>query len=228
MKKYCLLSLFVLGIVIAFAQTTMSPEKFNLQLKKAKQPQLVDVRTSKEFAGDRLNQAIHLDWNDADRFRKGIAKLNKKEPIYVYCLSGGRSAKAAKTLHDEGFTVYELNGGLLNWKSENLPLVKPDTKLEGLSKKQFLNLLQQDDQILVDFFAPWCEPCRKMEPTLKKIASDYNGKVKLLKIDVDQNPQLAKELGIQSIPLLHVYKNGKQTWKHNGIADETTIKKQLN
>jgi len=80
-----------------------------------------------------------------------------------------------------------------------------------LSDGNFDNEIQKSDAgpILVDFWATWCGPCRVVAPILEQIAVDLKGKVRIGKLDVDQNPATASQFGIQSIPTLVLFKNGR-------------------
>ena len=84
---------------------------------------------------------------------------------------------------------------------------------------------------LVDFFATWCAPCRMMAQILPDIESELDGKVKIVKVDVDKNPNLARQYGVMSIPTLIIFKDGKEQEKHIGIwqSDDcvTALKKYL-
>ena len=70
-------------------------------------------------------------------------------------------------------------------------------------------VLQAETPVLVDFWAQWCGPCRMVAPVLESIAEDYAGKLKIAKVDVDQNKTIAGKLGVFSIPTLMLYKNGE-------------------
>ncbi len=70
---------------------------------------------------------------------------------------------------------------------------------------------------LVDFFATWCMPCRMMGQILEDIAQGVEGKVKIVKVDVDENPNLARQYGVMSIPTLIIFKDGKEQEKHIGV-----------
>lgn len=94
--------------------------------KKMTQPdvQIVDVRTPEEFAEGHLENAINIDIT-ADDFDSKIAALDKEKPVMVYCKAGGRSAKASSRLNELGFkNISDLEGGIINWNSENKPIVK--------------------------------------------------------------------------------------------------------
>lgn len=84
---------------------------------------------------------------------------------------------------------------------------------------------------LVDFFATWCAPCRMMAQILPDIESELDGKVKIVKVDVDKNPNLARQYGVMSIPTLIIFKDGKEQEKYIGIwqSDDcvTALKKYL-
>ena len=70
---------------------------------------------------------------------------------------------------------------------------------------------------LVDFFATWCAPCRMMAQILPDIESELDGKVKIVKVDVDKNPNLARQYGVMSIPTLIIFKDGKESRRPSGL-----------
>ncbi|MPX40471.1 thioredoxin [Moraxella catarrhalis] len=72
------------------------------------------------------------------------------------------------------------------------------------------DVVNSDDLVLVDFWAAWCGPCKAIAPVLEELAEDYQGRVKIVKVDVDANPQSAARFGIRSIPTLFVFKNGER------------------
>ncbi|MEN8788210.1 MAG: rhodanese-like domain-containing protein [Flavobacteriaceae bacterium] len=82
-----------------------------------KDVQLVDVRTPREYRSGHLGNAINIDFYKSREFVEAFEALNKEKPVYVYCRSGVRSAKAAYKLISMGFTkIYDLKGGILNWQ----------------------------------------------------------------------------------------------------------------
>ena len=86
------------------------------------------------------------------------------------------------------------------------------------------DVLQSSEPVLVDFFADWCGPCKAMAPALEQVAAEMKGKVKVAKLDVDQNPQVTQKYTIQAMPTLMIFKGGEKVAERIGAL---TQKKQL-
>jgi rhodanese-related sulfurtransferase len=123
--------IFSLFIALAFTcalhsqtVTTVNVKTFENGLKK-ENTQLVDVRTPDEYKDGHLKGSKLMDWNNQQAFLNGVKGLDKSKPVYVYCLAGVRSLKAAEWLTKNGFAqVYSLDGGIKAWKEEGKAVVK--------------------------------------------------------------------------------------------------------
>ncbi len=89
------------------------------------------------------------------------------------------------------------------------------------------DVLKSKIPVLVDFWAEWCGPCRMLAPIVEKIAKDYTGKIKVGKMNVDENPDTPGELGIQGIPTIMVFKNGEMVKRIVGFQPEDKIKSEI-
>ena len=97
-----------------------------------------------------------------------------------------------------------------------------------LTKQNFSSeVLECGMPVLVDFWASWCGPCRMLAPTVDQIAKEYEGKIKVGKVNVDEEGELAEEYGIMYIPTLMVFKNGKAVKTSNGLKRKDEIIEML-
>lgn len=88
-------------------------------------------------------------------------------------------------------------------------------------------VLKSNGIVMVDFFATWCGPCKMMAPAVERLAKAYEGKMKIGKLDVDENPDVSQKYEIQSIPTIIFFKNGEMVDKLVGFQSEEALKKRL-
>ena len=217
------------GVQTGNSKTNLSATEFSEKIKEVPSAQIVDVRTPEEFEKGHLQNAKNIDWN-GNEFEKQMVTIDKSKPVFVYCLSGGRSSSAASQMRSKGFKeVYELNGGILKWRGANLPETTDNKAVSiGMTKQQFDELLNSDKLILIDFYAEWCGPCKKMKPYLEEISKEMADKIIIIRINADDNKALLKELKIDALPVLQLYKNKTLTWTNTGYIEKTEVVKQIN
>ena len=99
--------------------------------------------------------------------------------------------------------------------------------VEGTDGNFTMEVLQCDVPVLVDFWAPWCGPCRIVGPVVEQLADEYAGRVKVVKLNTDENPATATTYGIMSIPTLALFKGGKAVDGIVGAAPKKMLKELL-
>jgi len=241
MKKYKIIVSVFLSVVLhsfVFAQNAqvkqegISFETFEAKLKQASpNPQILDARTAEEYKLNHLKGAVNVSVANEVELQKQIDQLDKNKPVFVYSINNGRSAVLATKLRDQKFKeVYELPGGISKWVGAGRP-VETTVTGNGLSQADYQKLIASNKLVLVDVHSKYCGSCRKLSPIVDSIASEQSGQVKLVKIELFENKQLGKELNIQSIPTLILYKGDKIVWQNTGLTTkdviEAAIKKEL-
>ncbi len=202
--------------------------EFFEKLKNDNKAVLIDVRTPEEFNKGHLRNALNVNWFD-ENFEKNLKIFSKDLPIYVYCLSGGRSSQANEKIKSMGFeNVFELEGGILEWRKNNLPESKIENNLNNsLTVADFNKLIDSDKIVLVDYYADWCAPCKIMEPYLDEISNKYSNNLKLVRINYDDNLPLVRSLEIYGLPVLQLFIDKISVWSHVGYIDQISVEKEL-
>jgi thioredoxin len=204
---------------------TIAPKAFAKKIKETPKAQILDVRTPEEFASEHIDNATNVNWL-GDNFVAGTEKLDKSKPVFVYCKIGGRSAKAAAKLEELGFkTIYQLEGGMMKWNAAGLS--KPSDKIIGMCPQEYAELLNTDKKVLINFYAEWCAPCKKMSPYILKMQKDLADKVVIVRLNADENKTMINELKISELPTILLYENKEVKWTHSGFISEEDLKKQL-
>jgi len=96
-----------------------------------------------------------------------------------------------------------------------------------MPRAAFSDLINGDKPVLVDFYADWCQPCHILTPIVARIAKAYEGRVKVVKVNVDKNQKVAQQYGVRGIPTLILFHKGQPVWRQVGVVPENVIQAAL-
>ena len=88
-------------------------------------------------------------------------------------------------------------------------------------------VLESKEPVLVDFYADWCGPCKMVAPIVEELANDYKGRLKVVKLNVDEAASIASQYAVMSIPTLMIFKSGSVAWQMVGAASKKQIKEKI-
>lgn len=95
-------------------------------------------------------------------------------------------------------------------------------------QSNFKDIINVDKPVLIDFFADWCGPCQTMAPILKEVKDQMGDRVNIIKINVDQNKELAARFQIRGVPTFMIFKNGAHLWRQSGLLSKNDLLNLLN
>ena len=102
-------------------------------------------------------------------------------------------------------------------------------EVQYVTESDFQNeVLDADKPVLVDFTAVWCQPCRMVDPIVKQLAQDWDGKVKVVKLDADENPNILMQYGVMGIPTLMLFKSGQVKERVTGYQPKDKLVMKMN
>lgn len=230
--KLCTSLFLMASFLMSCAQTSnnaaqvLSAAAFK-QAITAKNIQVLDVRTATEFNGGHIKHALQANWLDPKEFADRTQHLDKNLPVYVYCQAGGRSASAQEALEAKGYKVINLEGGMSNWKMNGFPLDGAGNKAQ-MRVEDFNKTIATNKIVLVDIGADWCPPCRKMLPVLESLKQKPAAPFYFLAVDGGEDIEVMKSLKSEGLPTFILFKNGKETWRHQGLVTLEEFNAALN
>jgi len=92
-----------------------------------------------------------------------------------------------------------------------------------MAKTNFQDLIDDGLPVLIDFYADWCGPCQALMPVIQEVKEELGDQVRIIKINIDKNEELAQQLEIRSIPTLMIYNNGELQWRHTGSESKQQL-----
>jgi rhodanese-related sulfurtransferase len=193
---------------------TLSVDSFEAKINSLADVQIIDTRLPEEYAINHLINAININAQQKD-YADLVNKLDRTKPVFAYAIGNARSELLAKELISKGFTqVYVLDGGIGGWIGNGKPIYS--SSKDNFSLNDFNKITSTNKLVLLDLHTRYCPGCRKLQPTVDSLATAYSGSLKVVKVDVYDNPKIAGNFKINAIPTLIVYDNGKIIWQRTG------------
>ena len=220
--------MFVTGL---FAQAekgddavTLSLDSFIAKIGRQSNPQVVDARSAEEFAFNHIEHALNFNVQSPG-YEDYLKILDKSRPVFIYAINTGRSSVLAHDLKSRGFAAaWDLEGGIANWIGSGRPYVSSIKK--GLTLSAYNSLIASGKSVLVDIGSRYCPACKKAKPVLDSIRSEYPEGLKILEIELEENPQLIAALETVNVfPYFILYNRGNIVYKKSGL---NALKNDLN
>ena len=186
--------------------------------------QILDVRTASEYQSGHIANALQANWLDPQEFKNRTQHLDKSTTIYIYCQSGGRSASAQEVLIQAGFKVVNLEGGMSNWRMQQMP-VEGAGNMVQMRVADFNKVVASNQYVLVDVGAIWCPPCRKMQPIMDALKQTPPKPFYFLAVDGGQDMDVMKSLKADDLPTFILFKNGVEVWRKVGVMPKEDFEK---
>ncbi|WP_134088838.1 thioredoxin domain-containing protein [Olivibacter sp. XZL3] len=230
MKKnmYVIALLFTFGAAIGQEekQSLLSFADFEQKFAVAgSNAQILDARSEEEYRQNHVKGAVNVA--NEKQFTALSQQLAKNKPVFVYSIGNGRSGVLAAKLHRQGFKeVYEFPGGLSKWIGQGKPV--ESTVGEGLSLVDFNQQIKADQLVLVDVGSRYCGGCKKLKPIVEEVVAAQSEVLKLVDIEAYENKSLVRELAVEGLPTLLLYKDEELVWKKQGQSSKEEILEQVN
>ena len=96
-----------------------------------------------------------------------------------------------------------------------------------MSPDDYQKLINSNKKVVINFGAEWCAPCKKMKPYIIRLQSELKDKVKIVRLDADENKSLINHMKIDGLPVIIIYENGKETWRNTGFLSEEDLRKKI-
>lgn len=225
--KNSIRAIVLLATTVGFSQnqnvTPLPLESFVAKVESQKSPQIIDARAPEEFAINHINGAVNFNL-ESKTFSEKITKLDKTKPVFIYSIAAGRSVALANELLNKGFSdVHVLQGGIAAWIGGGKPYYF--NAKSRLTLAEYNKIIADNKTVLVDIGSQYCGACKKVKPVLETIKAEYGNNLKIVEIDLEDNPQIIADLKtVKVFPTLILYKNGKIVFKKDGLGD---LKKEV-
>jgi rhodanese-related sulfurtransferase len=208
--------------IAGFSQTrtdlNLPIDSFYSKIKNQKKPQIIDARGPEEFAINHINGAVNFNL-ETKNYAEYVARLDKSKPVFIYSIAAYRSNLLATELLKNGFTeAHVLEGGIAAWIGSGKPFYF--NSKSKLSLTEYNKIIADNNTVLVDIGSQYCGACTKVKPVLETIRAEYGSNLKIVEIDLEDNPQIIADLKtVKVFPTLILYKNGKIVFKKDGLGD---------
>lgn len=230
--KYLILAFLLWNSVVnAQSFTNVTATEFKTLIEK-NNGIIGDIRTPAEFERGHIAGAKLFNSQDPN-IGNALLALPKTKPIYLYCYSGARSRQIATFLANNGYTqVYNLQRGLIDWNGMGYTLKTPtaannNSEPHAYSIQKHNQLLAQNKLLFVDYYAPWCAPCKQMMPMIDELTKQYKGKIVIEKVNTDASKEIMQQLAIKGVPYFVLYNNGKPVFTHYGIISKEALQAEF-